>query len=280
AYARVMVSWIIDWASRAKARMRDPLLYLIAGVTLIIGAVNVSTKLSDAADYGSTLPLSNPITTEYSSAAALILILPWLFAFFDKHPLSLQGWQRHIVPYFAASVAFSLMHVFLMVLMRKAAWPVLYDVPYDFFAGGYGEIIYEYRKDAITFMLYALIGELQRQIQLANIEKNKATDPITLKSGATTILIQPAEFLFAKSAGNYAEVTTTSGEHLARVTLTQLETKLKNKGCDAIRIHRSYIVNRATITETSPIAGGDFMLKLKNGETLRASRRYRAQLGD
>lgn len=273
-----MTDWHKTYLQKAKARISDPLLYLIAGVTLVIAGVNVTTKLSDAADYDGVLPLSNPMTTEFSSGAALILMMPFLFAFFDMKPLAQGKWHKIIFPYIAASVVFSLTHVFLMVLIRQAAWPFLFDAPYDFFASGHNELLYEYRKDAITFMLYVLIAELQRQIKLANATKHVAPDPIILKSGATTILVQPAEFLFAKSAGNYAEITTTGGEHLARITLAELEAILREKGCAAARIHRSYIVNRKAIAETSPIAGGDIKVRLRGGQTLRASRRYKENL--
>jgi hypothetical protein len=267
------------WNS-AKKRMRDPLVYLIAFVTLVIAAVNVSTKLSDAIDFGAPLPLTNPITTEYSSAAALILLLPFLFSFFDRHPFTPAAWRSLLLPYIGASILFSLSHVFLMVMIRQAAWPILFDSNYQFFHGGYGKLIYEYRKDAITFLLYGVIAELQRQISLARAAGQSAAEPITLKSGATTILLRPAEFLYAKSAGNYAEITSLSGTQLARVTLKELADLLQTSGCDAARIHRSYIVNRSAIMETSPIAGGDLNVKLRGGETLRASRRYRNILED
>ena len=273
-----MMTWLTIYLQKTKSRLGDPILYLIAGVTLIIVGINVSTKMSDATNYGAAMPLSNPVTTEFSSGAALILIMPWLFAFFDMKPVSARKWQIAILPYVAASIIFSLAHVLLMVLAREIAWPLLYDTPYQFFKGGYGELLYEYRKDAVTFLMYMLIAELQRHVSIANNGKQSAQDPIALKSGATTILLQPAEFLFAKSASNYAEITTTSGEHLARVTLAELETALTEKGCDAARIHRSYIVNRKAIAETSPIAGGDLTLKLRGGQTLRASRRYKENL--
>lgn len=263
----------------ACARLRDPLLYVIAAVTLVIAAVNVSTKLSDAADFGAALPWQDPVTTEYSSATALILLLPFLFAFFEKHPFSLNTWHRLLLPYILASILFSLLHVFTMVMARQIAWPLLLEGQYDFFGDGVGALIYEYRKDAITFLLYGLIAELQRQLHLAKTAREQVGNPITLKSGATTILLQPAEFLFAKSAGNYAEITSISGTQLARTTLARLEKALQEKGCDAARIHRSYIVNRAAIMETVPIAGGDFKVKLRGGEILRASRRYKNKLG-
>lgn len=266
-----------DFLEKMRARLRDPMLWILAAVSLVIAAVNVSTKLSDAADFGSTMPWQDPVIGEYTSALALILLLPFVFAFFDWKPFRLGAWHRLLVPYVLASIVFSLIHVGLMVAMREVIWPMVLG-SYNFFGDGYGELIYEYRKDAITFALYLLVWELQRQVHAARAAKAQAIDPITLKSGATTILLQPAEFLFARSAGNYADVTSLSGTQLARITLAELERLLQEKGCDAVRIHRSAIVNRAAIMETTPIAGGDLAVKLRGGENLRASRRYKAAL--
>jgi len=267
-----------NYWQQVKSRTRDPLLYVIAAVTLVIAAVNVGTKLSDAADYGAEMPWQNAATTEYSSGAVLILILPMVFAFFSLHPISLKSWHKQVLPYVAASLLFSFVHVFLMVATRQIVWPLLFDVSYKFFGDGISALIYEYRKDAITFLMYALIAELQRQMQLAKITREHTLEPITLKSGATTILLQPAEFIFAKSAGNYVEITSLSGMQLARCTLADLEIALQAKACDAVRIHRSCLVNRTSIMETAPIAGGDLTVKLKSGQHLRASRRYKDKL--
>ena len=263
---------------QVKARLTDPLLYIIAAVTLVIAAVNVSTKLSDASGYGAAIPWQDPVTTEYSSGLVLIIILPFLFAFFDQHPITRINWHRKLPFYVATSILFSLAHVVLMVAARQLAWPMLFDRPYNFFAGGINELVYEYRKDAITFLMYLLIAELQRQVLLAKTSRATTHEPIILKSGATTILLQPAEFLFAKSAGNYAEVTSLSGTQLARTTLAELEALLQQSGCDAVRIHRSCVVNRTAVMETAPIAGGDLSVKLRGGEKLRASRRYKETL--
>lgn len=259
-------------------RTRDPFLYVIAAITLMIAFVNISTALSDAENYGTPLPWQAPVVAEISSAMALFILLPFVFAFFDRYSFTIKVWHKRLVPYFAVSILFSGAHVFLMVVMRQAAWPLLLEAPYDFFAGGLGELVYEYRKDAATFVLFAFLAGLQRQIQAAQAAGKKITEPLMLKSGATTILLQPTDFLFAKSAGNYAEVTSLSGTQLARTTLAELEAALQASGCDAVRIHRSCLVNRTAIMETSPIAGGDLSVKLRGGETLRASRRYRDAL--
>jgi len=276
-----MTRWLSNYGRLAKTRIRDPLIYGIAVVALVIAAINVSIKLSDAAKFGAPMVWQNPATTEYSSVLALILILPLLFAFFDTRMLSLKNWPQQLIPYIAASLLFSLAHVFLMAGMRTAVWPLLFDGPYDFFAGDPGVLLYEYQKDAVTFVIFVLIAQLQHQMIAAKAAGHQAKppEPITLKSGAATILLQPKEFLLAKSAGNYAEVTSLSGTQLARITLTELESTLQAHGCDAVRVHRSTIVNRAAIMETTPIAGGDLMVKLRGGDSLRASRRYKDALG-
>jgi hypothetical protein len=274
----MMAYWQTKYLKQVHARARDPILYIIAAITIMIALVNISTRLSDAENYAAPIKWQNPVTSELSSAAALIILLPFVFAFFDHYSFTIKTWRTRLVLYIASSILFSVAHVFLMVLMRQAAWPILLDAPYNFFAGGAGELLYEYRKDAITFILFVFFAGLQRQLKVAQAAEKKDIEPLTLKSGATTILLQPAEFLYAKSAGNYAEVTSFSGTQLARITLAELETALQARGCDAVRIHRSCLVNLIAIMETSPLAGGDLSIKLKDGETLRASRRYREKL--
>lgn len=262
----------------ARAHLKDTMLWVMVGVLLAVTISNVTTIISDAARAGAPVPWQRPVLTEVSSAVGAILMMPFLFAFFERLPLRTSNWISRLPAYMAVSMAFSAGHVFIMVMIRKAFWPVLFNAPYEFFGRYGGEAFYEYRKDAVTFLIILLLYTLERQVAQARAAKAAPQDPVLLKSGSTTILLQPSEFLYAKSAGNYAEVTSAAGTQLARVTLTELEALLREKGCDAARIHRSYIVNKAAITETAPIAGGDLNLKLRNGETLRASRRYRDKL--
>lgn len=265
------------FGKQLKCYLKSPVVWAAVLVTLVIGAVNVATKIDDFANAGRSIDWRQPIVTEYSSALMIILLLPFVFAFFERTPITQENWLKRVPTYATISILFSAFHVAGMVLIRKIIWPVLWDGPYQFFGHWFWTSFYEYRKDTITFLLLYFIFFLDQQLRLAK-EKPAAPEPITLKSGATTILLQPAEFLYAKSAGNYAEVTSLSGTQLARVTLKKLENLLINSGCNVARIHRSCIVNRSAIMETSPIAGGDLTVKLRGGETLRASRRYRDNL--
>ncbi len=275
AYGESMEEWLTTYKQALRTRCTDPILLVIAVITLIIGIVNVQTSVKDAADLGQQVSALQEAIGEFTSVAVLILLLVPVFAFFDSFPLTRTTWKRRLLPYLIFSVVFSAVHIFLMVMIREVLWPPLLGGDYQFFTTGFAEALYEYRKDAVTFGLHLMVWELQRQVLQAKASATATAEPITLKSGATTIMLQPSEFLYAKSAGNYAEVTSSAGTQLARITLSELAGLLQKKGCDAVRIHRSVIVNRSAIMETAPIAGGDVTVKLRSGETLRASRRYK-----
>jgi len=263
--------------AKAFAWYREPLTLGIATLVLLIAGVNIATRLADAEKAGQQLVWQNPTLTELSSAVVLLLILPLLFEFFERLPVNRQNWLRQLPTYVVASLVFSAVHVFLMVMIRKLFWPLLFDGRYQFFGDILAESLYEYRKDATTFILFLVLFIFSRQLRQARAVQG-AAESVTLKSGATTILLPPGDFLYARSAGNYAEITSLSGTQLARITLADLEKRLRASACDAVRIHRSCLVNRTAITETTPITGGDLMVKLRNGERLRASRRYKDKL--
>ena len=62
------------------------------------------------------------------------------------------------------------------------------------------------------------------------------------------------------------------------MTLAALETQLRLAGVDAARVHRSYVVNQARISEIIPSGDGDFRVRISDGTELRGSRRYRGSL--
>ena len=71
-------------------------------------------------------------------------------------------------------------------------------------------------------------------------------------------------------ADDYAEVATTSGRHLVRMTLGDFEQALQSGRF--IRVHRSHIVNVDRIERAEPAGGGRLLLHMDNGEIVQASR--------
>lgn len=247
-------------------------------LTGVFAAVNATTMVSDYAHVGQSIDWRKPVLYELSSAVGIMVFLPLIIWYGEHWPLEKATFFRRLPHYIVGTVLFSAGHVLVMVLVRKLMFPILFDQTYEFFPAGYGPIPYEYWKDVRTFVL--LFGGycILKDALAAHAEKVRAGQ-IELRSGATRILIDPAEFLYAKGAANYAEIVCLSGESLARVTLADLEQTLVAAGVAAVRVHRSHIVNRAMVQKIDPVAGGDLLLSLKGGHMLRASRRYKAALG-
>ena len=117
----------------------------------------------------------------------------------------------------------------------------------------------------------------QLEAEVARAEARQ-THRLTLKCGGRTLRIAADEFRAAQAAGNYVEIRLAGGEHLARSTLTELERQLSEAGIDAVRVHRSWLVNRDAIREIAPTGEGDVAITLDTGAKVPGSRRYRDRL--
>lgn len=103
-------------------------------------------------------------------------------------------------------------------------------------------------------------------------------DRLTIDNGATQFHIDLDKFIYAKAAGNYAEVFTTEETMLIRISLKGLEDKIAEAQSRAVRLHKSYLVNPQAISSSRPKGDGDLIIKLNSGEEIPCSRRYRQNL--
>lgn len=78
--------------------------------------------------------------------------------------------------------------------------------------------------------------------------------------------------------GNYVRVVTRAGDHLVRIPLSTLLDRLDPR--DWARIHRSTVVRIDEVRRLEPWGGGDLVAVLRDGATLRVSRRYKQRLLD
>lgn len=259
-------------------RRHLPFVFATLALTLMFTAVNTVTEISDHARAGRDIFWGRPLLYEVTSAIAIMIMLPLIIHVGRHRPPSLSGWGRNVPYYLMASVIFSAGHVLVMVGLRKAASPILFNATYDFLPDGLGPIPYEYWKDLRTFILLFAGFNMIEAVLKAKAATRAAAQAVELKSGASRILINPESFLFAKGAANYAEIQSTDGESLARITLSELEEKLAKAGMQVVRVHRSYLVNKSAIRKIDPLPGGDLSLTLKGDHKIRASRRYKAAL--
>ena len=259
--------------------------WLIAAAFLaVVGVVNASTLVTDAAREGRTLDPRVPWILEYSSIAVIVALVPAVALYERWFPITSESWRKAVLAHLAGSLVFSGLHVAGMILLRHAAYAIVLGQGYRFFDAPLADVVYEYRKDLLPYAVIVVmlslvrsVEEHKRETEVARTEARQ-TGRLTLKSGGRTILLDAASLEWAQAAANYVDIRANGTTHLARISLTALEQQLSDAGVDVVRVHRSRIVNRAKVVEIAPSRDGDFRIKTIDGSQLSGSRRYRRLL--
>ncbi len=274
----------------------------IALLTVPVVLVNATSDLIEMQRSGLSVHTVEPFIWEVTSAAVLVLMAPLVGWAVKRWPLLGPGLPLALLIHAGLSVPFSLAHVGAMVPAREAAYAVL-GWQYDFFSGGFWvTLLYEWRKDLITYGIfvgiYTAYAWWAARAAAPGPEPAPAPERIEVKTGGRTLFLLPGEILWLEAAGNYVTLHTEGGSHLLRATLADWEKRLSapaqtvsngftpdqpadtsSAKPDFVRIHRSRIVNRHHIREARTTSSGDFELTLSNGATLTGSRRFRSGLG-
>ncbi|MGD8326518.1 MAG: LytTR family DNA-binding domain-containing protein [Sphingomonadales bacterium] len=265
---------------RADKRM---FLVILGFVVLSWLILSTSDHMEDSAA-GIEFYWLKPWVEQLTSHLAIIpafLVIPWLL---NRVPLSLEGWPRVLPHYALGFVAFGIIHVGLMDVLRSISYPLLLGKPNPETLLGPDLWVYELRKDIYTYLLVVLSFRAMRhieqlQLEAQNIkEQARQSGRLELKSGGRHVFLDAGDILWAKAVSNYVEVHTAQGHHLIRMTLTALEGLLREAGDAHIRIHRSYLVKRDSIREVVPTGDGGAVVKTVDGLDLPASRKYRNSL--
>ena len=107
-------------------------------------------------------------------------------------------------------------------------------------------------------------------------------DPtIPVELGGVTRFVTVADIRFVAAHGDYARLHTAVGSHLVRVPMSVLEQRWAKVGF--IRVHRSFLVASAHITELRVEPGGGHAVRLGSGPhaaTIPVSRRHTRELKD
>lgn len=229
-------------------------------------------------------PGIEPWLREFGSHVASLVCIAIIPFMLNRWPVTSQNWMRTVPLHILATIAYSVCHTLLMVGLRKLTYPLILDCDYSFGLDDPSIWIYEYRKDAYAYLLGLLAFITSRMIEQRRLEAQSAQEDarskgrLTLRSGGRTIFVDAEDVLFVKAASNYVEVTTPHKTHLARMTLSNLETLFDEAGTDHIRVHRSYLVNKHHIQEITPTGDGNVTIHLDSGAEVPGSRSYREQL--
>ena len=104
----------------------------------------------------------------------------------------------------------------------------------------------------------------------------QAASRIEVRDGERVRYIDADDVTWAEAHGAHVTLHTRKGTYEIRETLAHLESSLDPRRF--VRIHRSYVVNVSEVRELEPWFGGDAVLLLHDGQRLKVSRTYRAQL--
>lgn len=275
-------------AVTARALWRVPLMLAVPW-TLVHAAVNAVSVADDMARRGVAFEPAEPWIWECSSAlAVLIWLVPVLL--FDERLRERVGsvWAR-VAAYFAASVAFSFAHVSTMVALRHLAYRVA-GWRYDFGPWLDG-LLYEYRKDALTFVAILAVAAVWRRwaerakpvvAEVAAAPAMPAASPpaaptfIVRTATQGDLLVRADEVDWVEAQGNYVALHVGSEARLLRHTLAEMEARLKEHGF--IRTHRRALVNRERMQAIIPPEMGELGVRLSSGQVAPLSESRRAEV--
>ena len=90
------------------------------------------------------------------------------------------------------------------------------------------------------------------------------------------VFVSARDIDYVESAGNYVRLHVGPDEHRLRIRLSDMEQQLDPSRF--ARIHRTVIVNVASVAEIQPWFSGDAVVILRDGNKLRLSRHYRGAI--
>ncbi|MCJ8319155.1 MAG: LytTR family transcriptional regulator [Colwellia sp.] len=263
-------------------------LLFIACYLLITNTISATSILMEASRYGKDVPFPfwQPFVWEYSSALSLILLLPLLIVFLAQVPLTWQYLKQNFIWHVLGSVVFSMMHISIMVLLRKMAY-ISQNLHYEFGEMPI-ELFYEYRKDVWAYFFFIaivycfrfvtsrLIGEAKLIIDGEEPSSPQIIKRLLVKKLGKEFIIQVADIEWLESSGNYVNLHIKGRIYPTRSTLSRFIEQISEQGF--CRIHRSYAVNLNSVESITSLPSGDGEIKLKNEKVLSLSRKYRDEL--
>lgn len=258
--------------------------------TLLIGwfSINIlvlaTTTLMEFSRAGGSIPVWKPFCWEISSQVIILLLIP-LGTFISDRWIDRLNFKARLLAHAALTIPFSALHIAGMVGIRKL-WYSFMGSHYEF-GNLFAELLYEYRKDAQSYLTIALVifgyRLIVRRLQgeasyLAKDEESESVEPespperLLIKKLGREFLIQTANIEWIEASGNYANLHIKDSVYPMRITMDKVEKLLPS---NFARIHRSTIVNLEHIQEIEPLDTGDYQVTLRNQKKLTLSRRYR-----
>lgn len=264
-------------------------IFIFISYFFINSTLLASSEIMEAQRNNASLPFEmwEPFVWEYSSAISTLVLLPFIFMLLRNIPFNWQAIRYSLFQYFVAASVFSLLHVGIMVGLRKLSYFIV-QRSYDFGNLGF-ELFYEYRKDLWSFIFLIIflqgyrfilarlqgeanpVAQSEDESEGATVSKN--IDRLLIKKLGKEFIINITDVEWLESAGNYVNLHIDGRIYPTRSTLTKLSEQIVDKGF--CRIHRSHVINLNFVESITPLSSGDSEVKLTTGKNLNLSRRYK-----
>jgi hypothetical protein len=253
-----------------------------AGFAVVLALVlvaNALSTISDLAASGAAVPDHLVWSWEWSSMAAWLALAPAIWWATGRLRAPRVGWRIALAAAVGGSAVASALHILGMVALRHVYYAATGAGPYRFFGVIGDRVLYEYRKDLVTFVQFVAIALVVRwMIDRQATPPDRGRDvprQLVVTQGASRILVPHDEIATVAAAGNYVEVTWAGRTLLHRATLAAMEREL---GDTFMRIHRGLLVRVAAIRSVEVDRSGDFTVQVAGGGAVRGSRRHRDAL--
>lgn len=250
-------------------------------VQTLHAVINANSVLHEYAKRGEAIATWQPYLWEFSSMLAILVLIPLIVRFNQKFPLYIKQFKRNLLPHVLITVIFSIVHIALMVGLRKAGYWWLGD-SYDF-GDWQSEFFYEYRKDLLTYIgiistiyIYRfIIARIKGEATIVQtVERERQTsDRLLIKKFGKEFIIRINEIEWIEAAGNYMNIHIQEAVYPLRETMAYLEKNLPEN--QFIRIHRSYMINIDAVNHIEASDGADSTVVMNSGDKLKLSRRYK-----
>lgn len=252
-------------------------------ISTVYALINSYSVIDDYQRRGLQIDQWQPFVWEFSSQISVLLLIPMLLYIDNKLPLNLKKIKQSIIFHLFLSVVFSIMHVLLMVAIRKICYYVNNN-NYDF-GNWQAELIYEYRKDVLTYIsilatFYAyrfILSRLRHEASEINVGEDTAitdyAERLIVKKIGKEFIIRVSDIQWIIASGNYMNLHIGERCYPIRATMSGLEKRFNPNLF--VRIHRSTMVNLDFVKEITALDTGDYLLTLNNNQQLKLSRRYK-----
>ena len=118
-----------------------------------------------------------------------------------------------------------------------------------------------YEVNALRYLTKPVREDKLREVLQFVMDKKNSQKQLIIKEDGEEIIISIPDILYLEAQNQYVMIYTTSGSHLIRYNITQLEKDLE--GCGFFRAHRSYVVSLAKVKR---LVKNDVMIETPDGE--------------